>query len=223
MITVVMLNFARPRNALFNLQTYSSYRIVKDILCFNNGAPLPPGTRLPRKCVLMEASKDLGLYSRFAAASLATTEAVFHTDDDLIAPEKTLETLYSYWSRAKSSCHGLYGRVAYPTYNFGNVFGPVEVLLTRALMCSRRVNNIALSATDLFNDLAGKPRGNGEDIILSFAGMAASKHLNLAYRLPAKNHAGEEPFAIHRSWPDHLEHRRRVVARCRRVFFGQAA
>ncbi len=39
MITVVMLNFARPRNALFNLQTYSSYRIVKDILCFNNGSP----------------------------------------------------------------------------------------------------------------------------------------------------------------------------------------
>ncbi|HKD08959.1 MAG TPA: hypothetical protein VKB79_23855 [Bryobacteraceae bacterium] len=221
MITVVMLNFARPRNALFNLQTYSSYRIVKDILCFNNGAPLVSG-RLPRKCVLMEASKDLGLYSRFAAASLATTDAVFHTDDDLIVPEKTLEALYSYWFRAKSSCHGLYGRVAYPTYKYGNVFGPVEVLLTRAMMCSRRVNNIALSATELFNDLRGKPRGNGEDIILSFAGMAASKRLNLAYRLPAKNHAGEEPFAIHRM-PDHLEHRRLIVSRCRRVFFGQTA
>jgi len=222
MITLVMLNFARPRNALFNLQTYSSYRIVKDIFCFNNGAPLAPGRHLPRKCVLVEASKDLGLYSRFAVASLATTDAVFHTDDDLILPEQTLGALYSYWARSKDSCHGLFGRKAYPTYSYGNVFGPVEVLLTRALMCSRRVNNIALAATDRFNDLKGKPCGNGEDIILSFAGMAASKRMNLAYKLPAKNHAGEEPFAIHR-WPDHLEHRKRVVSRCRRVFFGQAA
>lgn len=169
----------------------------------------------------MEASKNLGVYARLAAASLATTDVVFHTDDDLIVPEYTLLALFSYWSRAKSSCHGLFGRVAYPTYKLGNVLGPVEVLLTRALMCSRRVNNIALSATDLFDDLKGKPRGNGEDIILSFAGMAASKHLNFAYPLPAKNHGGEDHFAIHRSWPDHLEHRRRVVSRCRRVFFGQ--
>jgi hypothetical protein len=32
--------------------------------------------------VLVEASADLGLTSRLAAASLASTEAVFHTDDD---------------------------------------------------------------------------------------------------------------------------------------------
>jgi hypothetical protein len=223
MITVVMLNYARPRNALFNLHAYSSYSIVKDIFCFNNGAPLTEAGRLPRKCVLVQASKNLGLYPRFATASLAATEAVFHTDDDLILPERTLAALYSSWAQAKGSCHGLFGRIAYPTYKLGNVFGPVEVLLTRALMCSRRVNNLALSSTDFFSDLRGKPHGNGEDIILSFAGMAASKHLNLAYRLPARDHGGKEHFAIHRSWPGHLEHRRRIVSRCRKVFFGQAA
>ncbi len=150
----------------------------------------------------MEASKDLGLYSRFAAASLATTEEQFSTPMTISSlRRKHWRRISSYWSRAKSSCHGLYGRVAYlrPTI-LGMYLARWKCCSREPWMCSRRVNNIALSATDLFNDLAGKPRGHGEDIILSFAGMAASKHMNLAYRLPAKNHAGEEPFAIHRSW-----------------------
>jgi hypothetical protein len=221
MITVVMLNWARPAYAMINIQRYSSCRIVKQVLCFNNGARLTHSGRLPAKCVLVEASKDLGLYSRLAVASLASTEAIFHTDEDLFVPETTLTELHYRWSRAKLSCHGLFGRVAYPSYKLGNIFGAVEVVLTRALMCSRRVNNIALSATDLFNDLPARPRGNGEDIILSFASMAVSRSPNFAYRLPVENYRDDDRLAIHRRWPDHLQHRKCVVSRCRNVFFGK--
>jgi hypothetical protein len=219
MLTVVMLNWARPRSALKNLRAYSSYAIVKNVMCFNNGAPLPRAGLSP-KTVIVESSENLGVYPRMAVASLATTDAIFHTDDDLLLPERSLAALYAYWRAAKANCHGLYGRIAYPTYRFGNVYGPVEVLLTRALLCSRRVNNLALSSIDCFEDLRAKPRGNGEDIIISFASMAASRRLNVAYPLPAENHGGNDRAAIHRSWSGYLEHRRRVVARCRRVFFG---
>ena len=221
MITVVMLNWARPRYALMNIHRYASYAGVKQVFCFNNGAPFASNTPLPRKCVLMEASTNLGVHSRLAAASLAETEAIFHTDDDLAVPESTLNTLYQHWSQAKLSCHGLHGRLAYPTYRFGDVFGPAEVVLTRAVMCSRRVNNTALSVTDLFEDMNATPRGNGEDIILSFAALALSGSPNFAYQLPAQNYPDCDDVAIHRNWPNHLSHRSAVVVRCRKIFFGQ--
>jgi hypothetical protein len=223
MLTVIMLNWARPNFALRNMHLYASYKLVKHIVCFNNGAPFVDPKDLPRKCVLVEASADLGLTSRLAAASLASTEAVFHTDDDIAVPESTVQALYQSWTKGKLSCHGLYGRTAYPTYRYGNVFGMVEVVLTRAVVCSVRVNNLALSVTDLFNDLSGKPRGNGEDIILSFAGLAASRKPNIAYPLTAMNYPACDGVAIHKRWAGHLEHRGRVVSRCREVFFGHAA
>ena len=223
MLTVVMLNWARPNFALRNMHLYASYKLVKHIVCFNNGAPFVDPKDLPRKCVLVEASADLGLTSRLAAASLASTEAVFHTDDDIAVPESTVEALYQRWAKGKLSCHGLYGRIAYPAYRYGNVLGMVEVVLTRAVVCSVRVNNLALSVTDLFNDLSGRPRGNGEDIILSFAGLAASRKPNIAYPFTAMNYPACDDVAIHKRWVGHLEHRMRVVSRCREVFFGHAA
>lgn len=217
MLTVVTLNWARPQYLVRNLHRYASYRTVDQVLCFNNGLALNKN-KLPRKCVLVQASENVGLYARFALGSLARTEAIFHTDDDICVPEITLDVLLASWRYAPGSCHGLHGRVARPTYQFGDVFGPVEVVLTRAVLCSRRVNNVALSSTPLFDDIVGVPHGNGEDIILSFAAMATSRSLNFAYRLDAENHPVDPETAVHRRWSGHVKHRQRVVHRCRQVF-----
>ena len=183
-------------------------------------------TAMPDKFTLIESSSDLGLYSRFAAGSLATTDAILHTDDDLGVPEDSLEALYSAWRDQPRSCHGLYGRTAHEGYGREDAFGKVEILLTRAVMCSRSVNNAALAATPHFDDLTSIPAGNGEDIILSFAAMAASGSLNNAYPLASEDYPGAieanlagDVSAIHLRWPDHFAHRERVVARCRQVFF----
>jgi len=177
---------------------------------------MPAG--IPPKCVLIQASTNLGVYTRFAAASLARTDAVFHTDDDIVVPESTLEILFQAWRAAPNSCHGLFGRAVRPVYQRPTIFGPVEVLLTRAVVCSRRVNNYALSMTPLFEDLRSVPHGNGEDIILSFAAMASSRSLNFAHRLEYRDYEDEATHAIHRNWPHHYEHRQKVVDRCRQVF-----
>lgn len=216
MLTIVTLNFARPDFLIENLHVYASYRIVDRIICFNNGPPLR-AARLPRKCVLVEASENLGLYPRLAMGALARTQAVLHTDDDIQMPESTLFSLYVCWQSSQDRCHGLFGRSARPTYTLGNKYGRVEVVLTRAVICSRGINNSALSATIYFDDLSGKPAGNGEDIILSFASMAASRSMNFAYPLPAKDHKVDPRTAIH-SWTGHLNHRQSVVSRCRQVF-----
>jgi hypothetical protein len=218
MLTIVMLNWARPQYLVRNLYLYSSYRIVDRVFCFNNGPALQLRSALPRKCVLIEASTNLGLYTRLSTASLSHTEAIFHTDDDISVPEETLEALFMAWRQAPSSCHGLYGRLARPLYKAQDAFGPVDIVLTRALVCSRRVNNAALSVTPLFEDLTSVPAGNGEDIILSFAAISLSRSMNLAYRLHSVDYPVPSTTAIHRTWSGHYEHRTKVVHRCRQVF-----
>jgi hypothetical protein len=86
------------------------------------------------------------------------------------------------------------------------------------VLCSRQVNNTALSSTPLFDDIVGVPHGNGEDIILSFAAMAMSRSLNFAYPLHAEHYPNADAAAIHRRWAGHIEHRQQVVRRCRKVF-----
>jgi hypothetical protein len=218
MLTIVTLNWARPEYLLTNLYRYCFYTIVDRIICFNNGPPLTRASGLSSKCIFIQASADLGLYARLAAASLARTEAIFHTDDDIWVPEPTLKALHSSWQQAPLSCHALHGRVARPVYETRNVFGPVEVVLTRALVCSRRANNVALSVTPLFDDIVGLPHGNGEDIILSFAAMSMSRSPNFAYQLHAENYPVNPNTAVHRRWRGHVKHRQRIVSRCRQIF-----
>jgi len=225
MLTVVMLNWARPEYVLHNMNRYATYNIVESVFCFNNGPALKYSGSLPPKCNLIESSKDLGLYSRFATASLARTQAIFHTDDDLWVPECTLDALYAAWQCAPSSCHGLHGRNVYRGYERKNVYGSVEVVLTRAVICSRDVNNTALSAARFFEDMQAEPVGNGEDIVLSFAAMSSSCVLNRSYNLPSYNHpcygeadSDRTTTEIHLRWSGHFAHRTQVVERCREVF-----
>lgn len=223
MITVVLLNWLRPKFAMSNIERYARSLIVHSILCFDNAATLK-GQALPEKCTLIESSKDLGLYSRFAAGALAKTDAVFHTDDDLYLPEGSLELLFEAWMKAPRSCHGVFGRNVEKRYTGTRAYGRVEVLLTRALICSRATNNRALSNTLFFEDLRGRPDGNGEDIILSFAAMEIARELNYAHDLPVieyaecrRERAGPQARSIHLRWPDHHAHRSRVVERARKL------
>jgi hypothetical protein len=221
MLTIVMLNWRRPANVIKNIVQYATYGTVERILCFNNGAPLQ--AELPKKCIVLQASQDLGLWSRFAAGALACTDAVLHTDDDLWLPESTLDTLFAHWKQAPDRCHGLFGRKAQPQYEARNAFGSVEIVLTRAMICSRRLNNLAMAASELFEDLSPQPRGNGEDIVLSFAAMATSGRANRAWCLPFVDYPNTDAHAIHRRWGGHLDHRRLVTARCWELMIGAPA
>lgn len=225
MITVVILNWMRPARVLENIAAYAQHPLVAQVICFNNGAALTLPAALAETATLISASKDLGLYSRFAAASLARTEAIFHTDDDLIVPPETLTKLHEAWRAAPDSCHGLQGRDVSNGYLAAERWGRVEMVLTRAVMCSRAVNNRALDNSRLFDDLAGQPHGNGEDIILSFSAMQVSRELNYAHQWDYEDYAdchGETPgpdaIGINKRWAGHYPHRERIVARCRELW-----
>jgi len=216
-LTAILLNWKRPDNVRRIVQEYERYAAITRIVVFNNGARLD-GLR-SSKLVLVEASSNMGLYPRFAMAGLAQTEAIFHTDDDLLVPEGTLLTLYDHWTRAPFTCQGVQGRRADERgYNGENVWGEVEVVLTRALVSHRITNLRALELTPRFADLACVPMGNGEDILLSFVASSLSGRKNMAHKLPFQELPDKgRSVAISVCWPDHYKHRSAVVRRCLRV------
>lgn len=224
MITLVMLHWARPAHVIELLSRYSRYRAVSEVILFANSPPPLLADVRPAPTVI-HSNRDLGLYTRFAAAALAANACVLLVDDDLAVPEETVEHLLDRWRRDPAVCHGLFGRDVSRGYEPRDTFGEVEVLLTRCVMTGRDVCIHALQHVHAFDDMPCEPQGNGEDIVLSFSAMARSGRRNRAYPLsfeempdcvPAQT--GRKEVAINRRWPGHFEHRARLVERCRRHF-----
>lgn len=228
MISLVMLHWARPAYVTELLTKYSRYQKVSEVLLFANSPPPCLAAVHPAPTVI-HATRDLGLYSRFAAAALASNPCILLVDDDLFVPEATLNSLFDYWSADAAVCHALQGRDVSDGYAPRDAFGQVEVVLTRCLMASRSLCIAALQHAHAFDDLHPEPQGNGEDILLSFTAMAESGRRNVAYRLPFENLPGygevehnANTVAIHKRWPHHFDHRERLIERCRRHFVPHA-
>ncbi len=225
MITLIILNWRRPRNMEHLIARYRAYGCISEIMIVcNGGSPftLPAGSKSP---VTIRCSTDLGLFTRFAAAALAQNPCVLHVDDDLQIPRTTIEELYRQWVRDPDCCHGLHGRAGHGAYDMSNIHGKVPVVLTRCLMTSRTTSARALSHAHAIDIPTAVPRGNGEDIILSFTAMMYSGRLNRAFPLPyteLEEDADDgvaETTSIHRRWSGHVAHRTEILRRCR-AYFG---
>lgn len=222
MISVVLLSWQRTPSVRRICAQLAGYGLVDEVIVWNNN----PAERLELpgpKLRAINSSSDLGLFTRFAAASLARNPCILFHDDDLEASEAVLNQLHVQWSRRPEVCHTLFGRnsSAAGEYTTNLAFGPVEIALTRYTMVHRRICIHALARTPQFADLPGVPVGNGEDIILSYAAMDTSGRANQAHRLPA-NELGQDAASIHLRYPAHIAHRTRIIRRCREVFAVRA-
>ncbi|MCL4481034.1 MAG: hypothetical protein M1445_00170 [Bacteroidetes bacterium] len=220
MISLVMLSWNRVDNVVNFINYYSSYKLIDEIIVFNNNNKFDLRNIQNNKLILIESSKDMGLYTRFAAAGLANNECIMHCDDDLFIPEDTVNRLYEYWSQSPQLCHGTQGRFVINDYNMNEVFGEVQIVLTRCMLVSRANCLSAFKFALNFEDLYSEPKGNGEDIMLSFISISNSGKLNRSYNLPFydcidKNNDDGLPIAICRRWKKHIEHRSIVVKRCK--------
>lgn len=220
MISLVMLSWNRVANVIKYIGHYSSYELIDEIIVFNNNNKISLHGIENSKVILIESSKDLGLYSRFAASGLAKNECIMHCDDDLFIPEETVNKLYEYWSKFPDLCHGTQGRFVVNDYNMREVFGEVQIVLTRCMLVSRVNCLSAFKFSRDFEDLYCEPKGNGEDIILSFISMSIGGELNRSYNLPYydcidMNNNDGSPVAISRRWKLHTAHRTLVVKRCK--------
>ena len=213
MISVVMLHWKRPENVHRLIATYSLMKSVGEIFLVNNNPDFRLACHLP-KVTVVNANKDLGLFSRFAMGALASFPMVLIVDDDLFVPEETLLKLKAAWLADPMIIHGLIGRRSLNRgYSSKTIHGPSEIVLTRALITTPEYCAMALVHARRFTEeLQAEPKGNGEDILLSYVVMSHSKRLNMAHRLPFLELPS--PEAIHLRVVNHRRHRSRVVRWC---------
>jgi hypothetical protein len=182
----------------------------------NNQSPRPftpsPGV------LLINASRDVGLNSRWFAASAAEHECVLIQDDDILLPPATIEALYEAWQAEPEIIHGIFGRQPEGdgSYKYGNApAGECPIVLTRALLVSRTHICRMLLHLPEFADIQrqGVPHGNGEDIIFSYVVRRYSGRMNRVHSLPVNELPAND--AINRR-PGHKQHRTNVVKFCER-------
>lgn len=217
MISVVMLSWKREEGVRRICAALAGHPLVDEIIVWNNNPDL---ALFIDGATTINCSRDMGLYSRFAAASMARNECILYHDDDLLAGPGALEALYASWQKRPDVCHSLFGRRPGigGQYNMQDARGPVEIVLTRFVLAPRAACLHAHTRTPRFRDLQGIPAGNGEDIILSYATMDLSRQLNQAYRWPFEDLGQDEGVSIHMRFARHEAHRTEVIKRCREVF-----
>lgn len=214
-VSAVILNWKRPDNVRLVLDGWRSSGLVDQALVWNNN----PDQHFSHDwATVINSSADLGLYTRFAAVSLAAHPTVLVQDDDLLLPTETIAALLEAWTLQPRILHGLFGRGARPDGTYArDLHGnePAPIILTRALVTARRHAARFFHAVPHFAHLQedSVPLGNGEDIIFSYAARRWSRRLHRVHAL-----AREElpaPHAIHqRDRGAHLAHRTRLMHAC---------
>jgi len=203
--------------------------IITDIIIFNNN----PNVDLCEldlkysKLSIIQSSRDLGLYSRYATAALAKEEVVLFVDDDLVVDESSISALLREQQKDKRRCYGLFGRRVAKKYTRVNIFGSVNIILTRCLLTSKSNCISALHLIPHFAHLEGVPKGNGEDIILSYVPLIRFGTANKAFPLPYTELLDDNGVpqdqnssqAIHRRSTSHITHRESVIAICENLRF----
>lgn len=217
-ITAVLLNWKRPDGVKKICDHLLESELTGEIIIWNNNAEIS-FSYMHEKVRIINCSEDFGLFTRFAAASLAKYPCILYHDDDIVAPEATLKELYNNWMKQPYSCHTAFGRnPKNGNYSKNTQYGPVEISLTRYILVHRAVCVHALSKIPLFEDIKGIPVGNGEDIILSYAAMDYSGKLNKAYKLETQDLYHKDEHAISHRFPDHDAHRSRIIKKAYQVF-----
>jgi len=214
-VTGVILNWKRPDNVHRILAGWESGGVVAEGIVWNNN---PATTFRHPWASVVNASRDMGLYTRFAAASLSRYECVVIQDDDLELPVESLLDLVDAWRAEPDIIHGVFGRKPRPDGSYGRgVSGDsmAPIVLTRALVARRCYAAQFFQVAPIFADVqsGAKPAGNGEDIIFSYVAQHATGRLNRVHRLAVNELSA--PHSIHRrNWKHHVAHRSRLLRAC---------
>ena len=214
-ITGIMLNWKREANVVRIVAGWRESGIIRDGIVWNNN-PAAPFTH--DWANVITATRNLGLYTRFAAASLALDECLLIQDDDLALPRESLARLYEEWQADPDVLHGVFGRAPKADGGYArNLRGETEtpVVLTRVLLARREYAGEFFRHAPRFDAIQrnGVPYGNGEDIIFSYCAMRASGRLNRLHRVAVQELPA--PHAVHAiNWNAHVAHRTRLMRAC---------
>lgn len=216
-ITAVILNYKRPDNIIkYIIPNLLNNKLIKNIIIshaisetffkdYNNYREI---IHLKH----FDENKKFGVFCRFIAAKLATTNCVAFHDDDFLISNKSIKNCFFNWQKHKKLIHGFRGRnIKKDEYiKFDASQENVPIVLTQFALAAKSSINFVLNnylKLDCFvRDC--HPIWNGEDIFLSLTAILNSKKLNKIYHFDYHNLPQNN--AIHEN-PNHYEHRTYVV------------
>ena len=210
--TAILLSWNRLPQLVEILAHLQRIPIIDEVIVWNSNPKVYP-FRVDGVTVV-NCTSDLGLWARFAAASLAKNDAILFQDDDLLVDEPTIKHLVAQFEAANDGkMQGLFGRTPLTdgTYVGADSCGQVPIVLTRCVVADRRNCIRAMQYTRAIDAIGGKPQGNGEDILLSYVsggGIAYDMHGGVQ-----ELGSGDEN-SIHRRFDAHSAHRTKVVQWC---------
>lgn len=214
-ITGILLNWKRPENVTRIVRAWRESNIVTEGIVWNNDATFLYKDDWAK---VVNGNTDLGLYTRFAAACLASHRCVLIQDDDLLVPDQSLKDLHNAWVGEPDVLHGIFGRAPKDDGSYArNVMGNAEapIVLTRVLLADRCYAAEFFLHAPRFEHIQqhGHPRGNGEDILFNYVVQRCSGRLNRTHDVSVKELPA--PHAIHgRDWKCHVEHRTKLMHAC---------
>jgi hypothetical protein len=132
MISLLLNTKNRYSNLYEILKVEVDYKIVSEIIVFNNGDE-DINFKHP-KVRIVKANFDVGLRSRWILGVLARQNCLAVQDDDLIVDETIFDILHSNYLFDFDKLYGIYGRNidVLGTYSTDNhVVGEADILLTR--------------------------------------------------------------------------------------------
>lgn len=218
-ISAVVLNWKRPCNVKRIIEGWRQCSLIDDMIVWNNNPAEPFSSNYAR---VINCNQPFSLYARFAAASLAYNDCVLIQDDDLLLPERSVIALHNYWKSDPDVLHGIFGRKPKPNGTYAsNIVGESEapILITRAVMTKRvYASHFFIEAAKL-EDIQDKsqPKGNGEDIIFSYAIRRHTDRLQQVHRIQVQELPC--PHAINKM-QNHYAHRTLVMKTCERRILG---
>ena len=231
-VSLVVPNFARPRNVERIVRQVSDYHVVDETLVWDVriDPQNKPAIDVPKAWVIhtpeTQPREKWGLMTRFKDCVLASNEWVLMTDDDQLLSEDDIiammkvkeqdpDRLVCYFGREIGDGHA-------PEQAHYRMWDPpapsqVPICLTKAMLTDRRFCLEALRQAPLMEDVAraGDPYWNGEDIWHSLTAyhLTGKQHVLLprdesTYTiLPAPDGIGDaRPGAF-----DHRQHRETMV------------
>ena len=173
MFSLIILNYKRPKNVIQILDNMKYFKCIDEIIISNGNIDnsinyIDEKIKIYNDYNILNSIYSLDL--RFICGLRAKNDNIIIIDDDIYIEEEELNKLITEYNNNHKRIIGCFGRNIYKGYACKNEFDEVDIVLTKLLLCQKKLCSLFFICKTLIENIykKGIPYGNGEDIFFSF-------------------------------------------------------
>jgi hypothetical protein len=212
MYSLIILNWKRPNNTIRIINNMKKFKFINEIIISNGNLEYSIYIKDKKIKIYNDYENINSIYSldqRFICGLRARNKDIIIIDDDLYIEENELTKILIEYNKNKNRIVGCFGRnLNNGLYKFQNIFGDVDIILTRLLVCQKKLCSLFFICKPLIENIykEGIPYGNGEDIFFSFISTIYLKNKNYSLKNIKTIELPDENVAISKNM-NHLNYR----------------